>query len=279
MAACMACASQPRANAPGGSSGRDDNSARRVNDSRDSALRTDAVFNPNPRIQVLPISAHDACYVIDDALLEPDAWVEYASSRAEAFADASFNAYPGGELRLPDAAAAPLDRFFSTHLRRAFGVRRTLRMYARLAMVTRPPHALRPWQTIPHRDRLGGDASERVVASVLYLFRDERLGGTHFFAPRRGADDIATLLRDANALSPGDFSARHGLAQAYANESSDWFERVLTVPARWNRLIVYRGDRFHSGQIADPARLDADPRRGRLTLNGFWTCRRALDAG
>lgn len=236
------------------------------------------MFNPNPRIQVLPITPHDACYVIDDALLDPDAWVEYAAQHAAQFADASFNAYPGPELRLPDAASARLDQFFSAHLRGAFGVRRTLRMYSRLAMVTRDPAQLRPWQTIPHRDRLGGDASERVVASVLYLFRDEALGGTHFFVPRRGPEDIAALLRDANTLAPEAFTARHGVAQAYASDSSAWFERVLTVAPRWNRLIVYRGDRFHSGQIADPARLSADPHRGRLTLNGFWTCRRALGA-
>lgn len=236
------------------------------------------VFNPTPRIQALPISPHDACVVIDDALLDPDAWVDYAAQHAAQFADAPFNAYPGAELRLPDAISARLDQFFSQRLRTAFGVRRTLRMYARLAMVTRPPQELRPWQTIPHRDRLGADAGERVVASVLYLFRDERLGGTHFFAPRRSPEDIATLLRDANALAPEAFTARHGVPRSYAGDSSAWFDRVLTVPPRWNRLIVYRGDRFHSGQIADPARLSDDPRRGRLTLNGFWTCRRALGA-
>lgn len=236
------------------------------------------VFNPTPRIQILPITSHDACYVIDDALLDPNAWVEYAAQHAAQFADAPFNAYPGPELRLPDAISAQLDQFFSLHLRGAFGVRRTLRMYSRLAMVTRAPAQLRPWQTIPHRDRLGGDASERVVASVLYLFRDERLGGTHFFVPQRGPQEIAALLRDANQLPGETFTARHGIAQAYANESSAYFERVLTVAPRWNRLIVYRGDSFHSGQIADPARLSDDPRHGRLTLNGFWTCRRALGA-
>ena len=231
------------------------------------------MFNPTPRIQVLPITPHDACYVIDDALLDPDAWVDFAARHAAQFADAPVNAYPGAELRLPDAASARLDQFFSAHLRRAFGVRRTLRMYSRLALVTRDPAQLSPLQTVPHCDRLGGDVSERVVASVLYLFRDERLGGTHFFRPRRSPDQIAALLQDAGALPPEAFSARYGIARAYPDASTDWFERVLTVPALWNRLIVYRGDRFHSGHIADPSRLNPDPRRGRLTLNGFWTCR------
>lgn len=223
----------------------------------------------------MPIAPHDTCYVIDDALLDPDAWVEYAVQHAAQFAQAPVNAYPGVELRLPDGISSCLDQYFSTYLRHALGVRRTLRMYSRLAMVTHSPRQLRPCQAIPHCDRLGVDATERVVASVLYLFRDESLGGTHFFVPKRAAADMATLLHDALKLPFDAFERQHGIAQAYVNASNAWFKRVATIPARWNRLIVYRGDRFHSGQI-DAARLSDDPRCGRLTLNGFWTCRRSL---
>jgi hypothetical protein len=41
-------------------------------------------------------------------------------------------------------------------------------------------------------------------------------------------------------------------------------------------LIFYSGTVFHSGHITAPERLCDDPRRGRLTLNGFFTCRRNL---
>jgi len=47
------------------------------------------------------------------------------------------------------------------------------------------------------------------------------------------------------------------------------------VPARWNRMIFYAGTIFHSGEIAHPQLLTDDPRTGRLTLNGFFTCRRS----
>jgi len=44
------------------------------------------------------------------------------------------------------------------------------------------------------------------------------------------------------------------------------------VAAAWNRLIVYDGSWFHSADV-NPARLATDPLQGRLTLNGFITCR------
>jgi hypothetical protein len=39
-------------------------------------------------------------------------------------------------------------------------------------------------------------------------------------------------------------------------------------------MIYYDGGLFHSGDIGEPSQLSADPRVGRLTLNGFFTCRR-----
>jgi hypothetical protein len=50
------------------------------------------------------------------------------------------------------------------------------------------------------------------------------------------------------------------------------------VPARFNRLIFYLGTLFHTGEIAHPELLVRDPRCGRLSLNGFFTCRRRIDA-
>jgi Family of unknown function (DUF6445) len=47
------------------------------------------------------------------------------------------------------------------------------------------------------------------------------------------------------------------------------------VPAAFNRAVFYDGGQFHSSHITQPALLSADPARGRLTLNGFFICRRA----
>jgi hypothetical protein len=232
------------------------------------------VFNPAPRIETLPVGSHGQCLVIDDALLDPHWWVALAAEHSARFAAPAHNAYPGVELRLPDALSARLDGFFAQHIRERLGARRTLRMYSRLSLVTRAPATLAPTQWICHRDRMELEPGRCVAACVLYLFADPSLGGTSFFLPRRTARETAQLVHDSGALAAADFSARYGLQAGYPVHSNDWFEKVLTVPARFNRLIFYDGMLFHAGDITAPEELDADPRRGRLTLNGFFTCRR-----
>lgn len=235
------------------------------------------MFRPDPVVQRIPLGGTWVC-VVDDALLAPERWVEDAAAHAGGFAEAPRNAYPGLELRMPDAVSARIGEYFDRHLRGHYGIRRTLRQHAKLALVTRQPAQLQPYQTIPHVDALACDAGECAMAAVLYLFRDPALGGTNFYRPRVPPARLASLVADAGALDGPAFAARHGVPRAYPGDGGDWFERVLQVPARWNRLLVYPGTMLHSGAIGAPDHLHADPRRGRLTLNAFLTCRRALDA-
>lgn len=234
------------------------------------------MFNPNPRIESVPIAGRHVCHVIDDALLDPDALVALAAAHADAFVETRHNAYPGPELRMPDGFSAQLDAFFTRHLRRAFDVRRTERMYSRLAITATPRERLAPSQSICHVDRLSVEPQHRIVASVLYLFHDARLGGTTFYAPKHPPEVILPMIADAGNLDAEAFRARYGIATGYMTASNDWFEKILTVPARYNRMIFYEGTLFHSGEIAHPELLSRDPRAGRLSLNGFFTCRRHL---
>lgn len=231
------------------------------------------MYNPHPRIERIELFDGHAVHVVDDALREPRRVVELAAAHRDGFAVLGHNAYPGPELRLPDAVSAELDGFFTAHLRAAFDVRRTERMYSRLAMVTFAPQQLAPTQWICHRDRFDVPPAQRALASVLYLFDDLALGGTAFFRPRRPLVEIERLIDDSARLSPAAFEARHGIAPGYPS-ANDWFEQVLCVPPRFNRMIFYDGSLFHAGHIPEPSRLSDDPRRGRLTLNGFFTCRR-----
>lgn len=232
------------------------------------------MFNPEPKVEVVPIVGDQVCYVIDDALLDPDRWVEFAVARQGDFSMAPFNAYPGFECHLPEALSARLDDYFRLHLRRRFELRRTLKMYSRLSLVTLQPQQLSPIQWLCHRDRFGVPANERAVAAVLYLFRDDALGGTSFFTPTHSAAETDALMRDASTACAETFGAATGVRRGYLTESNAWFERVCTVQARWNRLIFYDGSLFHSPDIQAPGLLSADPCTGRLTLNGFFTCSR-----
>ena len=169
-----------------------------------------------------------------------------------------------------------LDDFFVRNVRRLFDARRTLQMHCRLSMVTTPPQPLRPNQWICHRDSDGLDAQQSVQASVLYLFKDETLGGTSFYEQIRSAEETAQLFRDAEKFSASDFAQKYSIEPGYINQSNRYFNQIGKIAPKWNRMIFYDGSILHSGDILAPEKLSADLRIGRLTLNGFFTSRRNM---
>jgi Family of unknown function (DUF6445) len=149
-------------------------------------------------------------------------------------------------------------------------------MHCRLSRVTTPLAGLFPYQWLCHRDGVVIASRQSIQASVLYLFRDESLGGTSFYVPARQHTEIAVLFSDSKSLAVEEFVRRHRIEPGYMRGSNDYFNCIGTVPAKWNRLIFYDGSMLHSGHIEAPEKLKPDPLQGRLTLNGFFTCRRNI---
>lgn len=231
-------------------------------------------FNPRPKIDALEWSNGQTCYVIDDALLEPQRLVEFALANRAQFGSVDFNAYPGVLLPSPQEISVALNDFFVQHLRRFFDARRVTHMHSRLAMVTLPPSALRPYQWICHRDDVGLDPSFSMQASVLYLFHDESFGGTSFYEPNLLPAQMDVLAHESGTLSNEAFTQKYGIAPGYLCDSNRYFTRVGSVRGKWNRIIFYDGGTLHSGDIGAPEKLSSDPAAGRLSLNGFFTSRR-----
>jgi hypothetical protein len=229
------------------------------------------VFRPDILPQVLPIPGGEVCLVFDDILLEPERWRLRAAEFTAQFEPPRYNAYPGRELRLPDTVTTALLGVLMPWLGHSFGITRIIDAYSRLSMVTLPPEQLSPAQSICHRDRLQAKPGMLPLASVLYLFDDPSLGGTHFFRPRVDDEVLTRLLIDSNRMEVEPFFRQYGIARGYMTDSNPYFEKVLTVPARRNRMIVYPGMQFHSGDIARPEAMNPDPLLGRLTFNGFFS--------
>jgi hypothetical protein len=233
-------------------------------------------FNPHAAVQVAHFDERHFCLVIDDALLNPQELALFAVEQHAQFNAVDFNYYPGVYLMAPDLQTRQFAEYFRMHARRHFDSRRCLETVLRYSMVTLPPHALHPLQWICHRDDVGLDRRLSMQASVLYLFHDPALGGTGFYAPARSAPETGALFADARRLAPAAFSEKYAIAPAYMHAGNAWFRRVGGVAARWNRLIIYDGGMLHASDIAAPELLSTDPHTGRLTLNGFFTCRRHL---
>jgi hypothetical protein len=238
-------------------------------------------FNPNPRIQVLQPVPELVVVVVDDALLEPHRLRQFAIDEAARFQPAPFNAFPGNQFPFVDDLSARLNDFFIQQVRGflapSMGIRKAVRMWSRLSMVSLPPEKLQPMQSICHRDTSELEANQCMAASVLYLFYDERLGGTCFFRPKQSAEDTALLVHDSSTLNAAEFEAKRGVAPGYHAASNAYFDLIGSVPPKFNRMIFYDGGIFHSGHITQPELLTSDPATGRLTLNGFFVFTKRAD--
>jgi hypothetical protein len=227
---------------------------------------------PNARAQAVDIGGAHPCVVIDNALIAAEQWVDRAAHFAAEFEALPGNAYPGLELHLPEPIAIALARLLEVAALPALGLQRCVGGYVRLGLVTRSADELEPRQWICHRDQLPREPHQGVLACVLYLFDDPRFGGTAFYRPTASASETAQLVHDSGAMSADQFATHYGITPGYLTESNRWFEQTAVIAPRFNRLIAYRGEQFHTSQINDDRALSADPARGRLTLNGFWVC-------
>lgn len=237
------------------------------------------MFTRQPTIQVLPIAGASPCLVIDDFLDDPEVLCDFACLHPEQFQKGRHHAYPGPELLMPQDFSAQLDLFFSQHIRRRLGGRRTLNMFSRLSIVTLPPEELTPLQRLCHHDNYADCSGEIFPAMVLYLFDAPELGGTSFYAPKLTEAQLVERQLQWCDMDSASFSNAIGSPPGYMCDSNPFFDLIATVPARWNRAIFYDGGLYHSAHITRPERLSPDPRRGRLTLNGFWRCRQGLASG
>jgi len=234
------------------------------------------MFNSRLQVQTLRMSSGNHCYVVDDALLDPEAAVQYAVDHRALFTPSPPNGYPGLTLAPSASMGRAVLEFHADHMRRRFDARRLTYGFCRYSMVTLPAEQLSPAQMLCHRDDPPVNNQHSISAAVLYLFHDPLLGGTSFYEAARSLEDTDRIFNDAKRLSSGEFTAKYHMPPAYMSGSNAYFTRVAKVEARWNRLVFYDGALLHLGDIGAPEKLCADPATGRLTLNFFFSSRRNL---
>jgi hypothetical protein len=231
--------------------------------------------NPRAVARQERISDRDFCVVVDDFLLDAQSLVDYAATHARDFAHPNIG-YPGVQIRVDDDALAEVFRFVRSKMSRVYSFMRSqIGIRSLLSMVTAPAAELALLQRICHIDPNPARGRAK-YAALLYLFHDERLGGTSFFRWRN--EELVwqgrELLR-ADAAKGEEFFEQHFATfrepPRYMIESNEIAELLYTVPPRFNRFVFYSGDIPHSGAIAAPELLSADPKKGRLTLNLFFS--------
>lgn len=235
-------------------------------------------INSNAEIRRQPITADEACVIVDNFLQNPDEIVEFACRHAGEFSMPE-RGYPGLLLDIKDDAMTEVYRFIRFEMSKLFAfLKGGMKLSANLSMATMQPHQLSNLQRICHVDPR--DRMDRFnYAALVYLFKNEELGGTGFY---RWKD--RKLMEQATAAELDDPAKGLAFLQehfatfrepaCYMTESNEIAELVASVPARFNRLIFYSGDLPHSASIASPELLAMDFSQGRLTLNCFANIRR-----
>jgi hypothetical protein len=225
-----------------------------------------------PDFRVSPSSAMSTSHVgaerlpvvcIDDFSVNPALLVAIACEAV--FIDVG-SRYPGVRAPAPQAYTNALLSATAATIEQAFGAppEADLDLCA-FSMVTTAPEKLRPIQRIPHFD--GPDRSR--IAFIHYLCAPYQ-GGTSFYRHRAtGLAEITPDNVERYRSKVVDELKADSPVQAYVIDHTHFFERLHGVEAAFNRLIIYKGNALHSGDISARTILSEDPRKGRLTINGF----------
>lgn len=208
--------------------------------------------------------------VIDEFTGEVAAGIELAAA-LRPFPLARGSLYPGLR-RVITGADCEADAFVASCMGRAapfvagaFEVDRFDLIEASFSVVTTSPSSLAPPQRAPHFDSTDPD----YIALLLYLGVPQPTG-TAFFRHRATAiervnndnvDHFVTVARNE--------AVQIDAASGYIVGGNRWFDEIAAIDAVPDRMLIYPGCLLHSGIIRRDAKLDPDPRRGRLTLNFF----------
>lgn len=135
------------------------------------------------------------------------------------------------------------------------------------ALVSTLPEALTLEQRLPHVDALAPGR----LALIHYLV-PEGGDGTAFYRHRATGFETIDQTRSATYFAQmNDDLRNHGLPPpAYLNGGTPIFEQTGRFEGHFNRALVYRGRLLHSGAIGPDRALSDDPRKGRLTVTGFF---------
>lgn len=238
---------------------------------------TDYDLDLNPSVSTsleLVGNEKEPVITIDNLLREPGAMVDFAVNEVE-FTPAwtEHGGYPGVRAPAPLNYTNKLVRALSPLIERAFPLKRMKPAQAScyLSLVTLKPGQLAPLQSIPHID-----IADPFRFAFLHFLCDDRFGGTSFYRHRATGFETINPQQEPAYLKARDreLAEKKPLAQ-YIGDDTDHYERTATIAARQNRVLIYRSQLLHSGQILPDMNFSSDPRQGRLTANVFVTYRPA----
>lgn len=209
-----------------------------------------------------------AVLVVEDAWHDPSSLLGMAS-RVSYVRSSLY--YPGVRSPAPPDYAKALIASLKDVVCSTFKANELVITDSSFSLVVTPPERLVPFQRVPHFD----SADPNRLAVLHYLCPAERGGGTSFYRHRStGLESITGEVHDRYIGIVNSEVRRDGmLAPAYVDGDTALFERIARYEARFNRVLIYRGNMLHSVNVPPGFTPDADPSTGRLTCNTFLIAR------
>ncbi|HWU49059.1 MAG TPA: DUF6445 family protein [Asticcacaulis sp.] len=208
--------------------------------------------------------------VIDNFVADPDRLIDLAVDMAP-FPSQSGHYYPGRRRRITPQDGESFDyvravcQSLAPVMDKVYGVSRYDILDAGFSLVTTPPDALAPLQTIPHFDHHEADGF-----AILHYLSKRPGGGTAFYRHETsGFETLSEDRLDAYAQARQRDLESMGVPQGYHRGDRNGFVELASVEARYNRAVIYPGSLLHSAFLPDNFNFSPDPRLGRLTGNIF----------
>lgn len=177
------------------------------------------------------------------------------------------NYYPGIRMPIPLLYTAALAKNLRPYIQNLFGFdpRNVKKAVSAFSIVTCPPRQLSLRQQIPHFDA----ASRKSLAAIHYL-ADDDTAGTAFFRHRKLGYEYIDVGRYEAYMQCIRTQFDEKMARGYIRGSTDEYEMIASFPAKFNRMLLYRGSSLHSGIIPETYTFDPSPATGRLTITSFF---------
>lgn len=224
------------------------------------------VLHPDFRIERRSIGREgEPLLVVENLLSNAEELVDLAAGKL--FGDVT-TYYPGVRAKVPLAYQRFIIEKLGAVFVEYFGLNSGALHFTNchFSLVTTPPEKLEFLQRIPHVDSL----MRNELAFIHYLFKSN-LGGTAFYRHRATGFEFVDQGRQPEYLRhlAAEREGPNSPPAAYIDGDTPLFEEVGRQDGVFNRMLVYRRTSLHSGAISRDFVVDTDPRRGRLSVNGF----------
>jgi hypothetical protein len=207
--------------------------------------------------------------VIDDLLQNPEEVVHFAKHSAyfnPVGADGS--CYPGIRDVMPAPYARALMSVIQPLVAKHYfcnAALDTITPMTKLSLVTLKPEQLRDSQRVPHVD-----CDSNNEFALLHYFCSEIHGGTSLYRYKPSGqvqveNDYVSTMKQITATA----MKRPDEHQGYLNGDTSVFERAIQVKAKFNRLVLFKGNLLHCADINSTQSYSDNISEARLSIASF----------